>query len=565
MDYLGKSNKELFIELQELHRENKSLKESLDNKIIEAAKLSEEVSELHWMIEHVGDAAIFRGNYRTMQYEYWSPNVELVLGYTAEEMFAMGQPGAIKIINQDDLAKVNSLIGELMAKGGGPYSIEYRFSAKDGTVRHISESGHAFVDEVNMPIYAIGSIRDITDRKQAELLLKIKTDEIEAQNEELRLAKEKAEESDHLKTAFLQNMSHEIRTPMNAIIGFSDLLKDENKDKPKLEKYTTIISQRCNDLLEIIDGILDIAKIESGQLPVNIEECNLCELFSELTYFFIEYQKRINKQHIKFSLQARCDLSENIIVTDKIKLKQIFINLITNAFKFTDEGKIEGGCKFDEYHNLIFYVSDTGIGIPSDKQNLVFERFAQLNQFSKKNIGGTGLGLSIVKGLVSLLGGEIFLVSEQGKGSTFTFTIPYNITLSLHQEPSQIKKSTKSNLSNKTILIVEDDLYNAEYLKDILSSIGLNILQAENGKEAVKLSISQPVDMVLMDVRMPDIDGYEATRQIRQHKPKLIIIAQTAYASLDEKQKAINAGCNDYISKPTKKDVLLLILYKHLT
>ena len=244
-------------------------------------------------------------------------------------------------------------------------------------------------------------------------------------NEELNIAKEHAEESDRLKTAFLQNMSHEIRTPMNAIMGFSGLLKNEFDDKAKLDNYANIIKQRCNDLLEIINDILDIAKIESGQLSVTIEECSLNELFEELSAFFIEYQNRINKPCIKFNLQATCDPSNSIILSDKIKLKQIFINLISNAFKFTKSGQIEGGCKLDKNHNLLFYVSDTGIGIPLDKQQQVFERFIQLHQGPDYNIGGTGLGLSIVKGLIQLLGGEIFLQSEPGKGTTFSFTIKY--------------------------------------------------------------------------------------------------------------------------------------------
>jgi len=565
MNYNDKSSGELLKELHLLQKKYNSLKESFDSEINESAKQTQTISELRWMLEHAGDAAIYRGNYRNMQYEYWTPNVEMVLGYTVEEMIAMGQAGAITKINQDDLVKGLSLLNDLIANGGGPYSIEYRFTVKDGSVRHISESGHAFVDEAKVPIYAIASVLDITNRKQAEQLLYVKTKEIEAQNEELILAKEKAEESDQLKTAFLHNMSHEIRTPMNAIMGFSDLLKDIHDDKPLLEEYIAIINQRCNDLLEIIDEILDIAKIESGQLPVNTEECNLNELFKELTSFFNKYQTRLDKQHINFSLQARCDPSEIIIVTDKIKLKQIFINLISNAFKFTEDGIIEGGCRFDKNHNLIFYVSDTGIGIPADKQSSVFERFTQLNHISNSNIGGTGLGLSIVKGLVSLLGGEIFLVSEQGKGSNFTFTIPYKTTHFLQQQPLKLEMPTIKSLTNKTVLIVEDDLYNAKYLKEILSSIGLNILLVEDGRKAVEISLAQPVDLVLMDIRLPEIDGYEATRQIREHKPKLKIIAQTAYASFDEKQKAIDAGCNDYISKPTNKELLLSLVYKHLT
>ena len=418
----------------------------------------------------------------------------------------------------------------------------------------------------------------INERKQAELLINEKTDEIEAQNEEyqqineqlnqtnqkLSIAKEHAEESDRLKTAFLQNMSHEIRTPMNAIMGFSDLLVRNFEDKPKLKKFSDIIGQRSSDLLNIINDILDIAKIESGQLPVNLEESNLSELFAELTSFFVEYQKRIGKQHIKFSLQAFCVQKENIIITDKVKLKQILINLITNAFKFTNDGKIESGCKFDENHNLLFYITDTGIGIPSDKHKVVFERFTQLQQSSKMNIGGTGLGLPIVKGLIGLLGGKIFLQSEPNKGSTFSFSIPFKTTKAVIHEPFLFETHNDKNLINKTILIVEDDYYNSEYLKEILSNIAINILQAEDGKQAIEISLSQPVDLVLMDIRLPDMSGYEALRQIRQHKPHLKIIAQTAYASHDENQNAIDAGCIDYISKPIKQELLLSMIHKHL-
>jgi PAS domain S-box-containing protein len=381
---------------------------------------------------------------------------------------------------------------------------------------------------------------------------------------EILAAKEKAEESDRLKTSFLQNMSHEIRTPMNAIMGFSALLPDQFNDKSKLEQYTKIISQRSSDLLDIINDILDISKIESGQLAVNIEECDLNELFAEITTFFTEYKKRIEKQHIKLKLQALCDPSEHIIATDLVKLKQIFINLISNAFKYTNEGKIEGGCKLDEKNNLVFYVSDTGSGIPRDKHEAVFERFFQLHQGPIRNIGGTGLGLSIVKGLVGLLGGEIFLESEPGIGSTFTFTIPFKTIQPLHHGPSVVKTPNEKNFSDKTILIVEDDLYNAEYLKEILLTTRLNVLYAETGNAAIDASINQHVDLVLMDIRLPDMNGYEAAQKIRQYKPEMKIIAQTAYASQSDKQKAFDAGFNDYVSKPTKKELLLSMVNRHL-
>ncbi len=309
---------------------------------------------------------------------------------------------------------------------------------------------------------------------------------------ELLYAKERAEESDRLKTAFLQNMSHEIRTPMNAIMGFSSLIPDNYNNLENLEKFSEIINQRCNDLLDIINDILDISKIESGQLAVNIEECTLSELFSELNSFFTEHQKRIGKQHINFSLLNYTGQLHLAFMTDKVKLKQILINLISNAFKFTTSGSIVCGCKF-ENNQLIFYVSDTGIGIPPDKFEHIFERFTQLHQKTIKNIGGTGLGLSIVKGLTALLGGKIWLESEPGKGTTFYFSIDYIKSTKLIEEKVDFIDTGKFRFSNKTILIVEDDMYNSAYLKEILAHTGSTIIATEYGKEAVKIAIPKPL------------------------------------------------------------------------
>ena len=484
---------------------------------------------------------------------YANPSYVNLFGYSNLEEL-VGMSVAEQIANQDRERMITN-ISKVSKTGLLPNKFETIGLHKDGSEFPFEIKVSSY--ELNNEKYYIGIIRDITEQKK-EAQRKVEY------NLELIAAKEHAEESDRLKTAFLQNMSHEIRTPMNAIMGFSDLLLVNADNKTKLKNFTDIISQRCNDLLDIINDILDISKIESGQLPVNIEESNINEVFAELSTFFKEYQKRINKPHIAFNIQAFCVPEENLILTDRVKLKQIFINLISNAFKFTDEGKIGCGCKFDENHNLLFYVSDTGTGIPADKHQLVFERFVQLQQSSKKNIGGTGLGLPIVKALVSLLGGQVFLESEPDTGSTFSFTIPYKPSQLLHHQPSTVENINDENFIGKTILIVEDDYYNAEYIKEILSGVGLNILHAENGKQAVEISMSQSIDLVLMDIRLPDIDGYEATRQIRKHKPYLKIVAQTAYAAHDEKQKATDAGCADYISKPTKREALLLLLNKHL-
>lgn len=391
----------------------------------------------------------------------------------------------------------------------------------------------------------------ITERKKAE--------------EQLVIAKEKAEESDRLKTAFLQNMSHEIRTPMNAIMGFAQLLPENLDKKDKLELFSNIINQRCADLLEIINEILDISKIESGQLTVHFSECDLPGLFSELSDFFVAHQQRINKQNIRFDVLAHCE-TPHMIITDAVKLKQIFINLINNAFKFTDEGKIEAGCKLDKNKQFQFYVSDTGIGIPPDKQSVIFNRFSQLESNAVANKGGTGLGLAIVKGLIDILGGEITLESNVGVGSTFYFSIPYKATdrknevhTFIHTESGHLK------FTGKTILIVEDDKFNMEYLKEVFKNTGFRMFYCESGQEAIEISSSQHVDVILMDIMLPDMQGYEATRMIKDKRPDIRIIAQTAYAGMEDKEKCFQAGCDDYISKPIKRNLLMDKVYEHLT
>jgi signal transduction histidine kinase/CheY-like chemotaxis protein len=403
--------------------------------------------------------------------------------------------------------------------------------------------------------------RDHLEKKVLE-----RTNELEVQNKELKLAKEKAEESDRLKTAFLHNMSHEIRTPMNAIMGFAELISQNIDDKDKLINFSEIINQRCNDLLDIINDLLDFAKIESGQLPVRIEECNITDLFSELRNFFSEQKIKLNKPHIYFDLKEPRKFNNFTITTDKVKLKQIFINLISNAFKFTEAGKIEGGYKLDENQKMIFYVSDTGIGIPQDKHQYIFERFTQVEQNNKRFLGGTGLGLPIVKGLTELLGGKVWLKSESGKGSTFYFTIGYN---TLHNPDSKIIQADKNQINyhfnNKIILVVvEDDPFNSALIKEILSVYDLKLLYAETGSEAIKKAGESSPDLVLMDIGLPDMFGFEATRQILNQKPGTKIIAQTAYATPEDKDDALNSGCIDFISKPLKAQKLLSLINNYL-
>ena len=513
----------------------------------------------------------------------------LMTGYTEKEL----QQLTFKdITHPDDIGKDVLNINKLQNGEIPVYKTEKRYIKKDGSIIWGALTVTANYTNDGQFLYNLAVIEDITNRKKAEtalyenqLLLKAQNEEYlvineelqeknleyaalneeyYTQNEDLIKAKEHAEQSDRLKTAFLQNMSHEIRTPMNAIMGFSELLTEQFNNKPKLEQYSKIIHQRSSDLLEIINGILDVAKIEAGQVPVNIEECNLPSMFSEIELFFEELQVKQNKQHIDFTIEMDCGPSNLIILTDKIKLKQILINLISNAFKFTEEGQIKVGCKPNDNDQLLFYVLDTGSGIPEDKKDFIFERFTQLEQNRNQVLGGTGLGLSIVKGLVDLLGGNIWLESEVSKGSVFYFTCPYE--KAGHLNPANtIDRSGKYNFSDKTILIVEDNEFNAEYLKEALNGTGIRIIHTVYGSEAIHLSKTQSLDIILMDIRLPDIDGYSATKLIRKEKPGLKIIAQTAYAVKEDKEKALKAGCNDYLSKPIRRDELLSMINEYLS
>ena len=468
-----------------------------------------------------------------------------IMEYTEEEVKGK-TAGELNIwSNPEDREKLK----QGLITDGFVENFEALFCSKSGELGYGLMS--AAIIEFDGEPHIINITRDIRARKKIE--------------EELIKAKEKAEESDRLKTSFLQNMSHELRTPMNAIMGFSSLLPKNFNNKAKLEQFTKLIIQRSGDLLEIINDLLDTAKIESGQLSVYFDECNLNSLFTDLAYFFKENQTRYERQHINLKTHVHINQTETIILTDKVKLNQIFINLISNALKFTDSGEIIIGCKCNESNKLVFYVSDTGIGIPADKHEKIFERFAQLNHGPNRLYGGTGLGLSIVKGIVNLLGGEIWLESEPNKGSTFYFTLAYKTIQPEKLEEYLFAESNEYRFPGKTILIVEDDIYNAEFLNEMLANTGTNILNALFGEVAVQIALTQPIDLILMDVRLPDMTGYDVTQQIRKEMPNLKIIAQTAFASPSERKKALDAGCCDFISKPINPDLLLSMLNKHLS
>jgi signal transduction histidine kinase/CheY-like chemotaxis protein len=373
--------------------------------------------------------------------------------------------------------------------------------------------------------------------------------EYKIQNENLIITKEKAEESEKLKTAFLQNISHEIRTPLNAILGFSDFLENQSLSPEKRKNFISIVKNSANQLLAVVSNTLTISSLETKQEKINNERFSLNTVIKELENVF-KIQANLQKTELKTSV-ALSD-SESEIITDKTKITQVLSNLVANALKFTHEGVVEFGYSLQE-NEIVIFVKDSGIGIKPEMINVIFERFRQADSSINRKYGGTGLGLSISKGYVELLGGKIWVDSEIDKGSTFYFTLPYKL---LHFEEKAVNVELKHTI--KTILIAEDEEYNYILLVEMLKEKGYALIHANNGREAVNICNSNPnIDLVLMDIKMPMMDGQVAAKQIKVNHPNLPIIAQTAYALEHEIKLYFGIGFDDYITKPIKREILL--------
>jgi CheY-like chemotaxis protein/anti-sigma regulatory factor (Ser/Thr protein kinase) len=378
--------------------------------------------------------------------------------------------------------------------------------------------------------------------------------------ETLVLAKERAEESDRLKTFFLQNMSHEIRTPLNAILGFSQLLQGVNTEDSKIHHFSSIINSSGERLLELINNILDISKIEAGSVKINQEAIHLNTLLNHVRNIV---KLKAEERNIKIILNMPWDNSKSLIQTDAGKLNQILINLINNAIKFTKNGTVTCSYKLINDDFLEFRITDTGIGIPKEKQKQIFQRFYQVDQSISRGFEGAGLGLSITKALVNLLGGEINFESEYRKGTTFYFTIPYKGRKRLSKKPEIAPKMEFSKEMN--VLIAEDDMPSFLFLETLLLDFDMNITRAKNGRQAVELAKNNHFDLILMDINMPIMNGLEATRLIRGFNPGIPIIAQTAFAFAVEEENVLESGCNAYLSKPISKIKLLQIISEYIS
>jgi len=441
---------------------------------------------------------------------------------------------------------------------------EWNIRAKDGSNRIWEIQTTPLGHNENGKRILLSMANDITDQLQVEVQLMEKNKEIESTNIELLKAKEKAEESDRLKSAFLANMSHEIRTPMNGILGFAGLLKEAYLNGEDQKLYIEIIEKSGARMLNIINDIISISKVEAGQMDVTLSETSIND---QIEYILTFFKPEASQKGVELKYNRQRSSTEALVFTDREKLYAILTNLVKNALKFTRKGSIEIGYTQKETI-LEFYVKDTGCGINEDQLEIIFERFRQGSESLTRNYEGAGLGLAICRAYVELLRGKIWVESKLGKGSIFYFEIPCQAK-SQSQEKASLKNVPQDVAAKNRdikILIAEDDEISKVLLTAIVFKQSKDILFAKDGVEVVNLCREySDIDLILMDIKLPLLDGYEATKQIRTFNKEVIIIAQTAFALAGERETAIDFGCNDYISKPIDQSYLLSLIAKYFS
>ncbi|NOY50553.1 MAG: PAS domain S-box protein [Chlorobi bacterium] len=493
---------------------------------------------------------------------YYSERWKNILGYADDELpneFATWD----SLCHQGEKNKSLQELEKAIAGNITYYNTEFRMRHKLGHWVNILSRAQIIYDEQGKAIRVVGTHSDLTEQKKAE--------------HDLKDALAKAEESDRLKSAFLANMSHEIRTPMNGILGFSQLLKSPKLSGEQLANYVEIIEKSGHRMLNIINNLIDISKIEAGQVEINMDKCDIDK---QMEFIYSFFKAEANKKGIEL-IMSTCQHGKNPIVkTDREKLYAILTNLVKNAIKYCHEGSIEFGYhlpvskhnapkKENDGSDIQFFVKDTGIGIPADRQEAIFDRFVQADIEDSNVYEGAGLGLAITKAYVEMLGGQIGLESEEGTGSRFYFTLPYTIpenadvgSLDETAEPKEKHEITREI----KVLIVEDEEFSDLYITLLLRNLNTEILHASNGKTAVEIMKQNPdIDLLLMDIKMPVMNGYEATERIREFNDDVIIIAQTAYALEGDKEKALASGCTDYISKPIDEKEFMEMIEGHLS
>ena len=479
---------------------------------------------------------------------------ERLTGYPRKDV--EGRIRLIDIVHEKDRSVIRRYHHLMMSNPDAvPNNYEFDYITSTGENRSAYMTGSSLLDTKTCVI----SFIDITEFKEAE--------------SQLIIAKDRAEESDRLKSAFLANVSHEIRTPLNAITGFSSLLSNPNLHLDKKEKYIKQILNGSNELVSLIDNVLDISRIESGSLKPRITKFNLNSKLEETLDFYNDYKIQHAKENLDIRIKLPKDTKGLNVKTDKMRLQQILSNLIENAIKFTGSGSIEFGYSVvsdkqndPDQQSILFFVKDSGIGIAKKDREIIFERFVKVVDKDDYLYRGAGLGLALARDIVHLLDGEIWVESTTEKGSTFYFTIPYDA----QPEPKESVESpgrSRTDWSGKTILVAEDTESNYLYIEEVLGATKASLIRARDGREAVEIfrSEKEKIDLVFMDILMPEYDGFEATQKIRKIRKDIPVIAQTAFTFEGELSDGLYAGCfNDYILKPFNINAIRELLEKYL-
>ncbi|MGQ9620146.1 MAG: PAS domain S-box protein [Bacteroidales bacterium] len=468
---------------------------------------------------------------------YVNPGFTRITGYDSEEV--MGQNPRFLKSGKQDTEFYKNLWNKILS--GKTWEGELINKRKNGELYWEKAIISPIADKDGKITHFVGAKEDITEKKKL--------------SDELIKAKTKAEESSRLKSAFLANISHEIRTPLNGIIGFTELLQNINITKNERELYFDLLKESGQRLLYTINQIIEMSKIETGIEPILNDVINISELLSYQHKFFAS---EAFKKGLTFTLNLNNIANDFMIETDKYKLESIISNLVKNAIKFTHSGFVELGAEI-EGEEIIFFVKDSGTGIPENRLNSIFHRFVQADISSNRPYEGLGLGLSIAKSYAEMLGGNITVESQVGKGSTFRLVIPCKEIVHKSEKKSDIPVVIqRGNNESRTILVAEDDDMNYFYVETILKKEGYKVLRAKTGNEAVYQTMKNPeTSLILMDIKMPLMDGLTAAGKIREFNKTLPIIAQTAYAHDSDREEALKKGCTDYISKPFTVNSLL--------
>ncbi len=534
----------------------------ITKKIQAEQDLRESEERYRLLAENTNDGvALFVGNV----IYYASPSYFRILGYKDSELVGVSLDELFTRIHKDDRKKITEKLANGIQNEQNSFKYEYRVKNAKGEYIWVEDVVNVKYNKKGVR-HSFVNTRDINDRKNIELNLEKQKEnylelatEYRKNNELLKEAKERAENSDRLKSAFLANLSHEVRTPINGISGFAELVQSSQIEDDKQHKFLEIIKDSSMQLLDIITNTVEMAKIETGQITLHPVKSNINKLIDEL---FERFEKKALQKNIKLLVQKDLPDNECFLILDAEKFKTIMSALISNAIKYTSEGKVIFGYKTVE-SKFTFFVEDTGLGIPEDRHEKIFATFTQGDEKRDRIYGGTGLGLSVARGMIEAMGSEVQIESEEERGTNIWFEINSSI----------IKESDKqSKLADKdqyTILIVEDDDASRQYLSQIFEfmqtdDLQLDVLVAENAVKARVLCQKNTIDLILMDVMLPDANGLDLAFQLKKQYENVNIIAQTAFAGADFRKTAMEKGCIDYVNKPISQDTLKRILDKYL-